>query len=89
MTLFEDEHILVQASERPAVNGHVCVHAKKVLDEMDHKCLNDIEYFKDGRPSAERIAKYIYDSISKMIAPLSPSNVDVFETDKCMASYSK
>ena len=60
---------------------------KMVLKTLDHSNLNDIEAFKDGRPSAERIAKYIFDECSLLLNPLTPSRVDVFETDRSRASY--
>lgn len=60
---------------------------KQVLKRLDHSNLNDLEYFKDGRPSAERIARYIFDETALILTPLRPSRVDVFETDRSRASY--
>jgi len=73
---------------------------KNVCDRMDHTNLNDMPVFCQN-PSAERIAKYIYDSV---IAEMKMSGtdlaymqgkkttalyaVDVFETDHNRARYS-
>lgn len=60
---------------------------KKVLATLDHSHLNEIEAFSDGRPSAEKIARYIFEKVAEMLHPIVPFKVDVFETDKNRASY--
>lgn len=60
---------------------------KDVLKTLDHSNLNEMDEFKDGRPSAERIAKYIYEHCAQKLAPFKPSRVDVFETERSRASY--
>ncbi|MFO8052449.1 MAG: 6-carboxytetrahydropterin synthase QueD [Candidatus Omnitrophota bacterium] len=60
-----------------------------VIEELDHKCLNDLEYFKVNTPSSEIIAQYIYEKINKQL----PQNcqldkVRVWETDNSCATYS-
>jgi 6-pyruvoyltetrahydropterin/6-carboxytetrahydropterin synthase len=60
-----------------------------VLAELDHKCLNDLEYFKVNNPSSEIIAQYIYEKINKQL----PQNcqldkIRVWETDNSCATYS-
>jgi 6-pyruvoyltetrahydropterin/6-carboxytetrahydropterin synthase len=64
---------------------------KKVVSELDHSNLNDIAIF-DNNPSAERIAKYIYDNLINELQESCPegveiSAVDVFETNTSMARY--
>jgi 6-pyruvoyltetrahydropterin/6-carboxytetrahydropterin synthase len=61
---------------------------KKVIDKLDHTHLNELRAFNDGRPSAERIARYIFEEVQNIIHPLVPSRVDVFETERNRASYS-
>ena len=60
-----------------------------VLSDLDHTNLNDMEVF-DNNPSAERIAKYIYEDVRKKLPP-SPGiileAVDVFEKNGSMARY--
>ena len=60
-----------------------------VCKTLDHVNLNDNPVF-DGNPSAERIAKYIYDEVRKTLPPEDSeliSAVDVFETPTSMARY--
>lgn len=60
---------------------------KKVMNILDHTCLNEIEAFSHGNPSAELIAKFIFDEIQKEV-PLCPlSMVEVSETENNIASY--
>ncbi|HAH63403.1 MAG TPA: 6-carboxytetrahydropterin synthase QueD [Treponema sp.] len=73
---------------------------RSVCKTLDHTNLNDMDVF-DQNPSAERIAKYVYDALiaemqhtgtdltyasDKKNAALSA--VDVFETDTSRARYS-
>lgn len=59
----------------------------KILSVLDHSDLNEIEVFKQD-PSAERIARYIFDSIKTEEPGLPLSAVEVFETETSMARYS-
>jgi 6-pyruvoyltetrahydropterin/6-carboxytetrahydropterin synthase len=71
------------------------VHLKQVIhtvvESVDHKFLNDQPPFDVLNPSAENIAKYLYDEISRQMR--GPQNgasivrVDVWETDTSRASY--
>lgn len=61
-----------------------------ILKDMDHQYLNDLDAFKDQNPSAENIARYIYDRFIKDIPPLvKVSAVRVWENDDCCATYRK
>ena len=69
---------------------------KTVLDELDHKNLNEIPYFLEKEPSAEIIAEFIFNKIedqlsccAEEIGACSLSRVDVFETDKNLAIYTR
>lgn len=67
---------------------------------LDHTNLNDLPYFKQN-PSAERIAKYIFDNITNLLPELKKIcnaedssvckaylyAVDVFETEGSRARY--
>jgi 6-pyruvoyltetrahydropterin/6-carboxytetrahydropterin synthase len=82
------------------------VHLKQVLhaviNGMDHKYLNDQPPFIELNPSAENIAKYLYDEVSRGLKEMSPSavvptpdaknapritSVTVWETDITSATY--
>ena len=58
-----------------------------VLKNLDHSFLNNIPYFKNS-PSAERIARYIHEELSRILESSNISAVDVFESDSSMARYS-
>lgn len=54
-----------------------------VLDQLDHRCLNDIEGLEN--PTAENIAVWIWRRAKPALALLS--NVIVHETANCWAEY--
>lgn len=57
----------------------------KVLDILDHKDLNTLEYFKEESPSSEYIAKFIYEELKHSIHILH--KVSVWETQTSCATY--
>ena len=62
----------------------------EVLDQLDHKYLNDLDYFKKLNPSSEQIARYLYDRIAER-APqgkMHLSRVTVWESEDSCATYS-
>jgi 6-pyruvoyltetrahydropterin/6-carboxytetrahydropterin synthase len=65
---------------------------KKMLDnivaEFDNKAINETEYFRQNNPSAENVAKYIYDKL-RMGLPESVKlrNVKVVEQASCSAKF--
>jgi len=63
---------------------------REVLTILDHSNLNDMDVFC-GDPSAERIAKFIYEEVQKKL-PVGAAEllwaVDVFENSRSMARYS-
>lgn len=58
-----------------------------VLEEMDHKYLNKLAYFKKVNPTSENIAEYIYQKLQTKI-PLLKS-VTVWENSTSCATYEK
>ena len=64
------------------------VHA--VLDRMDHQWLNDFPPFDALNPSAENMAKYIYDEVSAGLTAkegVRVTCVRLWETDTASAAY--
>ena len=68
---------------------------KRVLNEvlslLDHSSLNDLEVFQND-PSAERIAKFVFDKVKEKFPELGVPDsllyaVDVFENPRSMARY--
>lgn len=63
----------------------------EVIQAIDHKFLNDLPPFDRINPSAENIAKYFYDAVSRQLAASANearvTEVTIFETDTTTASY--
>lgn len=77
--------------------GLLCdfVHLKQVIGEvirsLDHQNLNDFPPFDRLNPSAENIARFIYDEAAKQLRP-SPmgtaiASITVWETETSAATY--
>lgn len=63
---------------------------KAVLDGLDHKYLNEIEFFKKNNPTSENLARYIFNEIGARVTPSAClKEVTVWESDNCAATYSK
>ncbi len=60
---------------------------KDYLMELDHKCLNDLAYFKTVPPTTENIARYIYQGFSRIITPLKLLKVRVWESEQSSIIY--
>lgn len=71
------------------------VHLKQVIQSvirsLDHKYLNELSPFDVLNPSAENIAKYIYDQTAKQLREVpngtGVSSITVWETDVTAATY--
>jgi len=61
----------------------------EVLNDLDHKYLNDIEHFKQVNPTSENIAKFLYEEVSKKNKDIKIKEVTVWETDTSSATYSE
>ena len=64
---------------------------KEALSLLDHSNLNDLEVFQND-PSAERIARYVFDKARKCLPELGIDGellwaVEVFENPRSMARY--
>jgi 6-pyruvoyltetrahydropterin/6-carboxytetrahydropterin synthase len=64
-------------------------HVDDVFEELDHKYLNDHEWFKTRNPSSEHLSRYLHDQISaRLDTPgLTVSFVRVWESDDAAATY--
>lgn len=69
--------------------GEIKKHLSAIMDMLDHKFLNEIEWLKNSNPSSEIIAKFIADQlILKIQDPqISISRVSVWESDDACATY--
>ncbi len=63
--------------------------SKEIIEELDHRFLNDLEYFQKENPSSENIARYIYESLEKVINDdrIRVSRVTAWESDNACATY--
>jgi len=62
----------------------------QVIERLDHRFINDISPFDVLNPSAENLAKYFWDEISRDLkgdVPVRVSEVRVWETDTSIAVY--
>jgi 6-pyruvoyltetrahydropterin/6-carboxytetrahydropterin synthase len=62
---------------------------KRVIDELDHKFLNELAPFENAEPSSENISRHIFESISRKlnIQGVKVSKVTAWESDSACASY--
>lgn len=63
---------------------------QSVIDRMDHQWLNDFPPFDVLNPSAENIAKYIYDEVHKGVdagVRVRLGSVRLWETDTAYATF--
>lgn len=69
--------------------GEFKVHLRKIMAELDHKFLNELDAFKEGNPSSENIAVYIARSLEAAITEegVRVSRVSVWESDNSCATY--
>ncbi len=57
----------------------------EILETLDHKCLNNIAYFKKVNPTSENIAQYIYKKLKSTVPKLK--SITVWESHNSCASY--
>jgi 6-pyruvoyltetrahydropterin/6-carboxytetrahydropterin synthase len=69
--------------------GEVKARTKQVLEEIDHKYLNELAAFQDRNPSSENLACYLYERLRAIFDRdgVKVRRVDVWESDTSCASY--
>ncbi|MBU2600019.1 6-carboxytetrahydropterin synthase QueD [bacterium] len=60
---------------------------KKVLEKLDHYCLNDLEVFAWKNPTSENIAGFIFHEIEKQEMPGQISKVVIWESNSACLTY--
>jgi 6-pyruvoyltetrahydropterin/6-carboxytetrahydropterin synthase len=62
---------------------------KTVLQNLDHRHLNDLEPFAQENPSSENLAKYIYTQLKSLLSdyPVQLKEVSVAEKESSEAIY--
>lgn len=74
------------------VDFKVIKNAARVLaKQLDHRYLNDIEPFNKVNPTAENIAAFFYQGLSKTLnnERVRVSSVTLWETERACARYSE
>lgn len=70
---------------------HLKLVIQGVIRSLDHRYLNELKPFDALNPSAENLARYIYDETSKQLLKAANgagvSSVTVWETDTAAATY--
>ena len=61
----------------------------RVIQDLDHRFLNELEGFREINPSSENIARYIYESLSRDLNDdrVRVSRVTAWESDSACATY--
>ncbi len=66
---------------------------RAIVERLDHQFINDLEPFTVLNPSAENLAKYFYDELTKAFSghngtgPVEISEIKIWETDTSTATY--
>ena len=61
-----------------------------LLDELDHKYLNDLAPFKNDSPSSENISRYLFERLGETLnnENITVEKINVWESENACASYS-
>lgn len=63
----------------------------RILDQLDHKYLNDLDPFRKLSPSSENIARFLFETLGPVLDSdnVTVEKVTVWESEKACASYSR
>lgn len=63
----------------------------RILDELDHKFLNELDAFKTLNPTSENIARLVFESLARELntEDLKVSAVTAWESDSACATYTE
>ncbi len=69
--------------------GVIKARTNALLEEIDHKYLNELEAFREQNPSSENLARYLFERLSTDLIRdgVRVSRVNVWESDTSCASY--
>lgn len=61
----------------------------EILDQMDHKHLNELPFFSGINPSAENIAKHIYEEMELKVktSDVNVARVKIWESENAAVTY--
>lgn len=69
--------------------GQVKARAHQLLEEIDHKYLNELPAFRDQNPSSENLARYLFERLGATLNRdgIEVCRVSVWESDTSCATY--
>ena len=70
--------------------GELKRHVSEIMARLDHKFLNELDYFNDNNPpSSENIARYIADSLQTLLnnSKIKIARVTAWESEDACATY--
>ena len=69
--------------------GEAKKYLSEVLNTLDHNYINDLPSFSDKNPTAENLAKYIYDELDKRLKDKQATltSVSVYESPHSSVTY--
>jgi 6-pyruvoyltetrahydropterin/6-carboxytetrahydropterin synthase len=71
--------------------GRLEAGVREILRDLDHYNLNDLPAFKEASPTAENLARFLYEELSQRLnsETLRVSKVEVSETSGVGVNYSE
>jgi len=71
--------------------GQIKARTNALLEEIDHKYLNELEAFREQNPSSENLARYLFERLTAALNHdgVRVCRVNVWESDSSCASYFK
>jgi 6-pyruvoyltetrahydropterin/6-carboxytetrahydropterin synthase len=69
--------------------GQVKARTHELLEEIDHKYLNELPAFQHQNPSSENLARYLFERLAEALNRdgVTVRRVSVWESDTSCASY--
>jgi len=69
--------------------GVIKKHVREIMAMLDHKYLNELDYFQHNQPSSENIAYFVATELQKKIdnQTASVSRVTAWESEDACATY--
>lgn len=70
--------------------GVIKGHVRDLMQSLDHKFLNELDFFQDGTPpSSENIARFVADQLTERITRpgIRVSRVTAWESEDAAATY--
>ena len=75
-----------------AIDFHVLKDlTREIVEELDHRYLNDLPAFQEQNPTAENIARHVYEGLARRLGTegVELDQVRVWESETTAATYRK